>query len=165
MVSAFREYAAREERNTQKFMTLTCQQCHKDSPRPLPYDLTEPDHCSYCGKRFGNHMYSDEARGLPYAHEARLNDPVMHDQKRHIEEQRRHNAGLSRVAATFPMASKFNIGDQVYKPRGAHWSGVVVGTYSTDLTPEGYCVESENEPGSVQIYPAAALAHYKERST
>lgn len=31
------------------------------------------------------------------------------------------------------------------------------GTYSTSLTHEGYAVESEREPGSVQIYPASAL--------
>lgn len=33
----------------------------------------------------------------------------------------------------------------------------MVGEYSTELTPEGYAVESEREPGSVQIYPASAL--------
>jgi dihydrofolate reductase (trimethoprim resistance protein) len=29
--------------------------------------------------------------------------------------------------------------------------------HSTKLTPEGYAVESEAHPGSVQIYPVAAL--------
>lgn len=52
---------------------------------------------------------------------------------------------------------KFDIGDRVRKIRGSSWQGRVVGTYSTSLTPEGYAVESEREPGSVQIYPAAAL--------
>lgn len=52
---------------------------------------------------------------------------------------------------------KFALGDRVRKIKGSSWQGCVVGTYSTDLTPEGYCVESEREPGSVQIYPAAAL--------
>jgi hypothetical protein len=28
------------------------------------------------------------------------------------------------------------------------------------LTPEGYCVESDREPGSVQLYPAAALEKF-----
>ena len=52
---------------------------------------------------------------------------------------------------------KFNIGDRVHKTKGSSWQGHVVGFYSTDLTPVGYCVESENEHGSVQIYPEAAL--------
>jgi hypothetical protein len=55
-------------------------------------------------------------------------------------------------------APKFQLGDRVYKVRGSAWSGTVVGTYSTVLTPEGYAVESEHHIGSVQIYPAAALA-------
>lgn len=53
---------------------------------------------------------------------------------------------------------KFQIGDRVTKTKGSSWTGLVVGSYSTSLTPEGYAVESENEPGSVQIYPASALA-------
>lgn len=52
---------------------------------------------------------------------------------------------------------KFQIGDTVRKTKGSQWSGKVVGTYSTELTPEGYAVESSTESGSVQIYPAAAL--------
>ena len=52
---------------------------------------------------------------------------------------------------------KFVFGDRVRKTKGSSWQGGVVGTYSTTLTPEGYCVESEREPGSVQIYPASAL--------
>lgn len=52
---------------------------------------------------------------------------------------------------------KFNMGDRVRKTRGSEWQGRVVGTYSTTLTPEGYAVESEAHPGSVQIYPASAL--------
>lgn len=51
----------------------------------------------------------------------------------------------------------FRIGDRVTKVSGSSWTGTIVGIYSTKLTPEGYCVESENEPGSVQIYPAKAL--------
>ena len=56
-----------------------------------------------------------------------------------------------------PPASKFRIGDRVRKIKGSSWHGRIVGTYSTTLTPEGYAVESEREPGSVQIYPATAL--------
>ncbi len=53
---------------------------------------------------------------------------------------------------------KFQLGDRVTKTKGSKWTGRVVGFYSTDLTPEGYAVESETEQGSVQIYPAAALS-------
>jgi len=52
---------------------------------------------------------------------------------------------------------KFNLGDTVRKVSGSQWKGTVVGTYSTELTPEGYAVESSTERGSVQIYPAKAL--------
>ncbi|EHR70718.1 R67 dihydrofolate reductase [Burkholderiales bacterium JOSHI_001] len=51
----------------------------------------------------------------------------------------------------------FRMGDKVRKVRGSQWHGRVVGWYSTDLTPEGYAVESDTERGSVQIYPASAL--------
>lgn len=53
--------------------------------------------------------------------------------------------------------ARFRIGDRVRKTKGSRWQGVVVGTYSTSLTPEGYAVESETEHGSVQIYPVSAL--------
>ena len=53
--------------------------------------------------------------------------------------------------------SKFRIGDKVRKVRGSQWHGKIVGTYSTELTPEGYAVESKYEIGSVQIYPVQAL--------
>jgi len=51
----------------------------------------------------------------------------------------------------------FNLGDTVRKISGSQWHGTVVGTYSTELTPEGYAVESWTESGSVQIYPARTL--------
>ena len=51
----------------------------------------------------------------------------------------------------------FRMGDKVRKLRGSQWHGRVVGWYSTELTPEGYAVESDRERGSVQIYPASAL--------
>lgn len=53
--------------------------------------------------------------------------------------------------------AKFKRGDLVRKTKGSQWHGTVVGEYSTELTPEGYAVESFTEKGSVQIYPAAAL--------
>lgn len=51
----------------------------------------------------------------------------------------------------------FKRGDRVEKISGSSWRGHVCGEYSTSLTPEGYAVESENEPGSVQIFPVKAL--------
>ncbi|KUR71157.1 hypothetical protein AQZ52_10825 [Novosphingobium fuchskuhlense] len=53
---------------------------------------------------------------------------------------------------------KFTLGQRVTKIKGSKWTGRVVGFYSTNLTPVGYAIESENEPGSVQIYPEAAIA-------
>lgn len=53
--------------------------------------------------------------------------------------------------------SKFKTGDIVRKVSGSQWHGTIVGWYSTELTPEGYAVESWYESGSVQIYPAKAL--------
>lgn len=52
---------------------------------------------------------------------------------------------------------KFKRGDHVEKISGSRWRGIVVGEYSTSLTPEGYAVESDTETGSVQIYPSKAL--------
>lgn len=49
------------------------------------------------------------------------------------------------------------LGDRVRKRKGSSWQGRIVGSYSTNLTPIGWAVESEREPGSVQIYPEAAL--------
>ena len=51
----------------------------------------------------------------------------------------------------------FKIDNFVRKKSGSIWRGKVVGFYSTKLTPTGYCVESIYEPGSVQLYPEAAL--------
>jgi hypothetical protein len=51
----------------------------------------------------------------------------------------------------------FTFGESVEKIKGSCWTGRIVGWYSTDLTPEGYAVESSFEKGSVQIYPAHAL--------
>jgi hypothetical protein len=68
-------------------------------------------------------------------------------------------SGALLPAASRPAADKgFAIGQRVRKVSGSSWQGTVVGFYSTDLTPDGICVESERERGSVQIYPAKALA-------
>ena len=69
------------------------------------------------------------------------------------------NEASTPVAGPFalPLRATFGLGDRVRKKSGAAWQGQVVGWYSTKLTPEGYAVESESHPGSVQIYPVAAL--------
>jgi hypothetical protein len=67
------------------------------------------------------------------------------------------DAALARRSSPKMVDRTFAIGDRVRKRRGSSWQGRVVGFYSTGLTPEGYAVESEREPGSVQIYPLAAL--------
>jgi dihydrofolate reductase (trimethoprim resistance protein) len=56
----------------------------------------------------------------------------------------------------------FKLGDFVKKVSGSQWHGKVVGIYSTELTPEGYAVESWTEKGSVQIYPVKALELWKD---
>ena len=56
-----------------------------------------------------------------------------------------------------PGSDWWMIGTRVRKTKGSAWQGVVVGFYATSLTPEGYAVESEAHPGSVQIYPRQAL--------
>lgn len=55
------------------------------------------------------------------------------------------------------MTRKFQLNDRVRKTQGSSWQGRVCGLYATTLTPYGYCVESERELHSVQIYPEAAL--------
>lgn len=57
----------------------------------------------------------------------------------------------------WPDPETFRLGDRVTKKSGSKWTGHIVGFYSTTLTPWGCCVESGNEPGSVQIYPKSAL--------
>nr|WP_063844478.1 trimethoprim-resistant dihydrofolate reductase DfrB4 [Escherichia coli]ABY55281.1 dihydrofolate reductase type 2 [Escherichia coli]UGU38312.1 dihydrofolate reductase [Escherichia coli] len=57
----------------------------------------------------------------------------------------------------FPSNATFALGDRVRKKSGAAWQGRIVGWYCTTLTPEGYAVESESHPDSVQIYPMTAL--------
>lgn len=76
-----------------------------------------------------------------------------------------HQAPLRALGAgehLFPTHSTFAFGQRVEKRSGSQWHGKVVGFYSTGLTPEGYCIESEREQGSVQIYPAKALTPAKD---
>jgi len=60
------------------------------------------------------------------------------------------------------MQRRFALGDRVTKIKGSSWNGRIVGFYSTELTPIGYCVESEREPGSVQLYPEVALTNAED---
>lgn len=61
-----------------------------------------------------------------------------------------------------PLHFKWDLGMTVQKKSGSNWHGTIVGFYSTALTPEGYAVESNFEPGSVQIYPVQALELWNE---
>lgn len=54
-------------------------------------------------------------------------------------------------------ADRLPLGTRMRKKSGSSWQGRIVGYYSTELTPVGYCIESEREPGSVQLYPNKAL--------
>lgn len=63
-----------------------------------------------------------------------------------------------------PFGFFFDAGERVTKIKGSSWTGLVVGFYSTTLTPRGYCIESENEPGSVQLYPEAAIRSLGRRA-
>lgn len=56
----------------------------------------------------------------------------------------------------------FSFGEVVRKKSGSQWEGKVVGYYTTELTSEGYAVESSTHKGSVQIYPASALVKVEE---
>jgi dihydrofolate reductase (trimethoprim resistance protein) len=82
----------------------------------------------------------------------------------YAESVRLHNLTLDELQTTLQTVErllgtqgKFQLGDRVRKTKGSQWHGYIVGVYSTELTPEGYAVESATEHGSVQIYPAAAL--------
>jgi hypothetical protein len=61
------------------------------------------------------------------------------------------------VVVDLRAAPRFQQGDRVRKTKGSSWRGCVVGFYSSSITDVGYAIESENEPGSVQIYPESAL--------
>lgn len=64
---------------------------------------------------------------------------------------------MNHIEAYVQGATRFTHGQRVRKRSGSNWQGKVVGVYSTNLTDEGYAIESEFEKGSVQIYPEAAL--------
>lgn len=62
---------------------------------------------------------------------------------------------IDRLMTLAPMGSIWR------KKSGSEWSGRVVGYYSTTLTSEGLCIESDKHAGSVQIYPVKALEQVK----
>lgn len=64
-------------------------------------------------------------------------------------------AALASYRAAQP--AKFRLDDRVRKTGRSAWQGIVVGTYRSSITAEGYAVESEAHPGAVQIYPAEWL--------
>ena len=99
-----------------------------------------------------------------------LAERQVKEQKKRLEDLRVEAATTQPVPeqsipAPAPVTERrsFNMGDRVTKTKGSSWTGRVVGFYSTSLTPIGYAVESENEPGSVQIYPEAALTGAPEQ--
>lgn len=74
------------------------------------------------------------------------------------------NTASSTLTAHTASDGRFARGQRVRKKSGSSWQGRIVGFYSTSLTPAGYCVESEREPGSVQIYPESALEALEGRN-
>jgi dihydrofolate reductase (trimethoprim resistance protein) len=74
-----------------------------------------------------------------------------------MDQSSNHVSTPSADQFALPLRATFGLGDRVRKKSGAAWQGQVVGWYCTKLTPERYAVESECHPGSVQIYPVAAL--------
>jgi hypothetical protein len=58
----------------------------------------------------------------------------------------------------------FRWGDHVRRKNATSWQGRVVGFYRTSLASEGYVVESEREPGSVQMCPVTALDIARDHS-
>ena len=60
------------------------------------------------------------------------------------------------IPDNFPDHFTFKGGDFVKRKKGS-WHGVIVGWYSTPLTPEGYCVMSLVEFGCVHVEPVTTL--------
>jgi hypothetical protein len=74
-------------------------------------------------------------------------------------------ANIVADAITGSPGPKWELGQRLRKIRGSSWQGKVVGYYTTELTPIGYAIESEREPGSVQIYPESALEEVNPERT
>ncbi len=56
-----------------------------------------------------------------------------------------------------PIGFKWGVGTAVRKKSGSWWEGKIVGFYSTEQTPFGYCIQLDKPFGPVQIYPETAL--------
>ena len=69
---------------------------------------------------------------------------------------------LQALVESLRPSRRWELGDLVKKKSGAEWRGCIVGFYSTDLTPIGYCVASAFEENSVQIYPESALEDWND---
>lgn len=81
----------------------------------------------------------------------------LKSQKDRIEAKERDRLKAEGLREAQLFTDAWPVGAQVAKKAGASWRGKVVGYYSTQLTPRGYAIESDFEPGSVQIYPETAL--------
>lgn len=81
----------------------------------------------------------------------RTSHPIDRDQRMQAAAAIRR---LCRDTSPRPPWSRFAYGERVRKHSGSSWQGRVVGWPSTaGRTPQGLAVESEREPGNVQIYP------------
>lgn len=56
---------------------------------------------------------------------------------------------------------KYKVGDRVKKIKGSSWQGIIVGTYSTEMTPIGYAVESERAKSSSQTTDSRPEPFYR----
>lgn len=74
-----------------------------------------------------------------------------------VAQDRERAIDVGKLRGLVEQGREWPLGSRVRKRSGSSWSGKIVGYYSTALTPEGIAVESENEPGSVQIYPTKAM--------
>lgn len=92
--------------------------------------------------------YAEKERGMAPTSTFELTMRHFQDLGREIEEalQRECRDGWA-----------FKLGQRVRKHSGSWWEGRVVGFYSTEQTPRGYCVQLEQPNGPVQIYPEKAL--------
>lgn len=63
------------------------------------------------------------------------------------------------LAYRFPIAASFPLGTPVRKVSGPEWQGVVVGYYSSTLTPEGLVIEctAPGARGQVHVEPAKRM--------
>jgi dihydrofolate reductase (trimethoprim resistance protein) len=91
--------------------------------------------------------------------------PIKPNSERLNVEQSNVVVGASRdhqIPPPFPVT--FGVGDRVRKKSGAAWQGRIVGWYSTQLTPEGYAVESEAHPGSCRFTQSRRLSAWPNSS-